>query len=40
MLFHTTHVDKAQVDELDLVFLDQLLNVFNGHRYNLGGVDS
>jgi hypothetical protein len=36
MLFDTAHVDKAQIDELDLVVLDPLLNVFHGHRYDLG----
>jgi len=32
VLFNATHVDETQVDELDLVVLDQLLNVFHGHR--------
>ena len=32
VLFDTAHIDEAQVDELDLVVLDQLLNVFHGHR--------
>jgi len=32
VLFDTAHVDETQVDELDLVVLDQLLNVFHGHR--------
>jgi hypothetical protein len=37
VLLDATHVDETQIDELDLVVLDQLLNVFNGHRCNLGG---
>src|SRR5690606_16825672 len=32
VLLDATHVDETQIDEFDLVVLDQLLNVFNGHR--------
>uniref|UniRef100_A0A0N4ZEB3 NAD-specific glutamate dehydrogenase n=1 Tax=Parastrongyloides trichosuri TaxID=131310 RepID=A0A0N4ZEB3_PARTI len=31
VLLDTAHVDKTQVDELDLVVLDQLFYVFHGH---------
>lgn len=36
VLLDATHVHETQIDELDLVVLDQLLNVFHGHRYDLG----
>ena len=31
MVLHAAHVGEAQVDELDLVVLDQLFDVVDGH---------